>query len=97
MGEAAGLISASSFEGISSAMLSGKLLAEAFSQGGSHRQIQALYRKKTQPLRLKLFTKIFKMHILCSPLLRFLIMKSGVQSVKKYETALKKPPREAVR
>ena len=88
-GEAAGLISASSFEGISSAMLSGKLLAEAFAQGSSHRQIQKLYRKKTLPLRLKLFTKIFKMHILCSPFLRFLIMKSGIQSVQKYETVLK--------
>lgn len=86
VGEAAGLISASSFEGISSAMRSGKLLAEAFAQGSSHRQIQKLYRKKTLPLRLKLFFKIFKMYILCNPALRFLIMKSGVQSVKKYET-----------
>lgn len=89
VGEAAGFISASSFEGISSAMLSGRLLAEAFAQGSSHRQIQKLYRKKTLQLRLKLFFKIFKMYILCSPLLRWLIMKSGIQSVKKYETALK--------
>ncbi|MBE6917957.1 MAG: FAD-binding protein [Ruminococcaceae bacterium] len=89
VGEAAGLISASSFEGISSAMRSGKLLAEAFAQGSSHRQIQKLYRKKTLPLRLKLFFKIFKMRILCNPMLRFLIMKSGIQSVRRYETAAK--------
>ena len=88
-GEAAGLISASSFEGISSAMLSGKLLAEAFLEGEDHAVIQKLYKKKTLPLRCKLYFKIFKMHILCSPFLRKVIMKSGIQSVKKYETVFK--------
>lgn len=89
VGEAAGFISASSFEGISSAMLSGKMLAEAFAEGIDHQVIQRLYKKKTRRLRIKLYFKIYKMRILCSPFLRRIIMKSGVQSVKKFETALK--------
>jgi flavin-dependent dehydrogenase len=83
-GEAAGFISASSFEGISSAILSGKLLAESFLDGQSAEEILRLYRRKTLGLRLKLWCKIPKMRILCSPTLRSLIMRSGVQSVKRY-------------
>ena len=78
VGEAAGFISASSFEGISSAMISGRLLAESF---GS-KDVQRAYRQSTLKLRLKLYTKIWKRRILCSPILRFLIMKSGIQSLK---------------
>ena len=77
VGEAAGFISASSFEGISSAIVSGKLLAESF----CHRDVQKTYRKKTLKLRLKLYTKICKRRVLCSPLLRYIIMKSGVQAL----------------
>lgn len=84
-GEAAGFISASSFEGISSAILSGKMLAESFLAGDSPREILKRYRRKTLPLRLKLFCKIPKMHILCSPFLRSWIMRSGLQSVKRYK------------
>lgn len=91
VGEAAGFISASSFEGISSAMLSGKLLAEAFLEGGDSEKIQKLYKRKTRKLRAKLLFKIPKMCILCSPFLRKIIMKSGVQSVKKYQ--FKEPTR----
>ncbi len=83
LGEAAGFISASSFEGISSAIISAKLLAEAFDEGDTHEKIARLYKRKTLKLRLKLFTKIFKRHVLCSPMLRWAIMKSGVQSIKK--------------
>lgn len=83
-GEAAGFISASSFEGISSAILSGKLLAESFLDGENPREIFRRYRRKTFALRLKLWCKIPKMHILCSPVLRSLIMRSGIQSVKRY-------------
>jgi flavin-dependent dehydrogenase len=81
LGEAAGLISASSFEGISSAMLSGRMLAEAFTQ----KNVARAYRKATRGLRLKLFAKTFKRGVLCSPILRYIIMKSGVQSVKIYQ------------
>ncbi len=82
VGEAGGFISASSFEGISSAMKTGKLLAEAFAEGRGEKGILKCYRKKTLPLRIKLTSKIVKRAILCSPLLRFLIMKSGICSVK---------------
>ena len=79
--EAAGLISASSFEGISSAMLSGRMLAEAFTEKDTARA----FRKATHRLRCKLYGKTFKRSILCSPVLRKCIMKSGVQSVKIYQ------------
>ena len=84
LGEAAGLISASSFEGISSAMLSGRMLAEAFAQ----KDVARAYCKATRPLRRKLYGKTFKRRVLCSPALRALIMKSGVQSVKIYQRSL---------
>ena len=84
VGEAAGFISASSFEGISSAVLSGRLLAEAFAEGYAAGKILPIYRKKTRSLRRKLWRKMGKRRILCSPTLRGLIMKSGVQSMEKY-------------
>ena len=80
IGEAAGFISSSSFEGLSSAMLSGKLLALSF----ENKKIQKEYKKKTFKLRLKLYSKIIKRRILCSPILRYIIMKSGISSVNKY-------------
>ena len=80
IGEAAGFISSSSFEGISSAFLSGKYLADSFAD----KNILASYKRKTGRLRLKLLFKIPKMKILCSPPLRKLIMKSGIASIKKY-------------
>lgn len=82
LGEAAGLISASSFEGISSAMLSARMLARAF-DCASPSKIAKAYRKATRKLRYKLYTKTIKRKILCSPALRFCIMKSGVQAIKK--------------
>jgi flavin-dependent dehydrogenase len=84
IGEAAGLISASSFEGISSAFLSGKYLADAFASKNDPEKILKVYKQKTAKLRLKLFFKIPKMKILCSPLLRKIIMKSGICSIEKY-------------
>ena len=80
IGKAAGFISSSSFEGISSAFLSGKYLADSFTD----KNIIASYKRKTVKLRLKLFLKIPKMKVLCSPLLRKLIMKSGIASIEKY-------------
>ncbi len=84
VGEAAGFISASSFEGISSAMLSGRLLAECFMRCEDNGRRLALYKRKTFKLRFKLWLKTVKRWVLCSPRLRFLIMKSGTQSIKKY-------------
>lgn len=84
IGEAAGLISASSFEGISSAFLSGKYLADSFAAESDPDKILRIYKRKTKKLRLKLFFKIPKMQILCSPFLRKIIMKSGIRSITKY-------------
>lgn len=83
LGEAAGFISASSFEGISYAITSAVLLAEAFRSGATHTEIHKIYKRKTLKLRLKLYFKIIKGRILCSPLLRKMIMKSGIKSIKK--------------
>ncbi|MBR5881474.1 MAG: oxidoreductase, partial [Clostridia bacterium] len=77
----AGLISASSFEGISSAMRSGRMLAHAFDPTSPSKTAKA-YRAATKGLRYKLYTKTHKRRILCSPALRALIMKSGVQAIK---------------
>lgn len=87
VGEAAGFISASSFEGISSAVLSARLLAEAFAEGYDSDRVLPIYRKKTRKLRGKLCGKMQKRRVLCSPFLRWCIMKSGVQSMKKYHTS----------
>ena len=86
VGEAAGFISASSFEGISSAVLSARLLAEAFAEGYDIDRVLPIYRKKTRKLRSKLCGKMQKRRVLCSPFLRWCIMKSGVQSMKKYHS-----------
>ena len=84
VGEAAGFISASSFEGISSAVLSGRLLAEAFAEAKDSDRVAATYRRKTRGLRRKLLGKSFKRGVLCSPFLRYCIMRSGLQSMEKY-------------
>ncbi len=85
LGEAAGFISASSFEGLSSAMYSGKMLADAFAKGKSYEHVQKSYRKNTRSLRLKLRAKSLKRYFLCTPLTRKLIMKSGIQSIQPYK------------
>ena len=85
IGEAAGFISASSFEGISSAIMSAKLLADAFGEQKEIEKIQKAYRKKTKKLRFKLYIKTFKRAVLCSPFLRKIIMKSGFTAIEPYK------------
>ena len=84
VGEAAGFISSSSFEGISSAILSGKALAESFAGSMNCNSILKSYKKRSLKLRIKLYFKKPKRFVICSPLLRFLVMKSGIQTIKKY-------------
>ena len=86
VGEAAGLISASSFEGISSAILSGSLLANAFFTSGSDKKIAKRYRRMTRKLRLKLYAKIKKRWFMYTPWVRRLIMKTGVDSIQVQHT-----------
>ena len=80
LGEAAGFISASSLEGISSAIKSGLYLKEAFTRkaGGS---IAKAYRKYTRTMRRKLLLKCVKRPFMYRPLLRKFVMKSGVESI----------------
>lgn len=79
IGEATGLISPSSLEGISSALLSGFELGKIFSPD---RSVLSEYKKKLRFLRLKLRLKRFKSFVLCSPILRFFVMRSGITAVK---------------
>ncbi len=85
LGEAAGFISASSFEGLSSAMHSGKILADAFAKGADYDDVQRIYRKNTRALRLKLRQKSVKRAFLCNSFTRALIMRSGIQSISPYK------------
>lgn len=82
VGEAAGFISASSFEGISSAILSGRMLAEAIANAKDKQEITRRYRSLSRTLTSKMLLKIPKMKILTSPVLRSIIMKSGVTAKK---------------
>lgn len=84
LGEAAGFISSSSFEGLSSAMFSGKKLADSFKIGKTCEDIQRIYKKSTRGLKHKLLLKSVKRFFLCNPFTRRIIMKSGVQSISPY-------------
>ncbi|MBR2370683.1 MAG: FAD-binding protein [Clostridia bacterium] len=84
VGEAAGFISASSFEGLSYAMYSAKLLADAFAEGSTYNDIQELYRRKTKSLRLRLRVKSVKRALLCDPFIRGIIMRSGLRSISPF-------------
>jgi flavin-dependent dehydrogenase len=85
IGEAAGFISASSFEGISSAILSGKLLADAFRKAEKDgRKVLKYYKSYARSLKYKMYFKIPKMRVLTSQFLRRIIMKSGITSIKDY-------------
>lgn len=80
VGEAAGFVSPSSLEGISSAIKSAVLLAKILNEQSSdlHKQYQHITRK----MRYKLFFKNFKSLFIYNPFLRKLVMKSGIQSIK---------------
>ena len=81
IGEAAGMISPSSLEGISYAMDSGRILAEVLNKqllNSNHD-----FFRKTLRLRTKLKLKIIKRPFMYNGLLRKLVMKSGLKSIKK--------------
>lgn len=79
IGEAAGLISPSSLEGISSAVISGMALAEAFKK---EKNILKTYKKKTRSLRRKLVMKNLKVPFMYNKFIRFFVMKSGLLTVE---------------
>jgi len=79
IGEAAGFVSPSSYEGISGALDSSYLLSEIINAGKD--DVLKQYKKATRRMRVKFGLKIAKSRILDSNFLRRLIMKSGVQSL----------------
>lgn len=79
IGEAAGFISPSSLEGISSAINSAVALSDSFKEGGN---IHGRYSKKVIALRMKLLAKNLKCPFMYNPTLRKLVMKSGITALK---------------
>ncbi len=79
IGEAAGFISPSSYEGISGALDSSFHLSAVFNL--KKKDILAHYKKSTMKLRLKFLTKIIKTNILNNKYLRRLIMKSKIKNI----------------
>lgn len=80
IGEAAGFISPSSLEGISSAIKSGHILSGILNSDSKNKN--RLYRRKTKNLRFKLYLKTLKCPALYSPFLRKLVMKSRLSAIK---------------
>lgn len=81
LGEAAGYISPSSLEGISSALVSGEKLALAFNRCRDTDKVQKMYEKDTARLRLKLKLKCIKRPFMYNKLLRNIILKTGLSSI----------------
>lgn len=79
-GEAAGFVSPSSLEGISSAIRSGKYLAEVINENPKDRHKR--YKQITRKMRIRLYLKNFKSIFIYHPFLRKLVMKSRIQSIK---------------
>ena len=82
IGEAAGFISPSSLEGISFALASGEYLAEAFGENVGGESILQYYKKKTNALCLKVKCKCVKRPFMYHPVLRTMVLKSGISAMK---------------
>lgn len=82
IGEAAGFISPSSFEGISYALSSGEALAKAFDQKENSASILRAYRRKTASLHLKVKGKCLKRPFMYVPFLRKIILKTGLGAAR---------------
>ena len=80
-GEAAGMISPSSLEGISYSMESAKILAEIVNKDFNH--IGYKYFMNTLGIRIKLLFKLFKMPFMYNRVLRMIVMKSGLKAIRK--------------
>jgi flavin-dependent dehydrogenase len=84
LGEAGGWISPSSAEGISYAFRTAMILAEVLNK--SLINFQERYRHKTAPLRRNIFIKNMKSHFIYDSLLRHIVMKSGLDSMRIYKS-----------
>lgn len=90
IGEAAGFISPSSFEGISYALYSSKALAEAVCSERDNSKITSSYRHRTRSLRLKLLGKCVKRIAMYEPILRSLALHSGLCALPPFDEKLPK-------
>jgi flavin-dependent dehydrogenase len=79
IGEAAGLISPSSLEGISYAMNSALMLSKAFRTS----QPSFVYSELVREIKRNLTLKLLKCPFMYSPSIRNIIMKSGIMSIKR--------------
>ena len=80
LGEAGGWISPSSAEGISYALRSALVLAEALHT--TPEGFEKRYNEKMKALRRNIVLKNLKSHFIFNPRLRKAVMKSGLQSMK---------------
>lgn len=87
LGEAAGFVSPSGLEGISSALLSGEYLADAFNgnDGGRYESnvdcIRKNYEKQAKKIKRRMMLKLLKCPPMYTPFLRKYVMKSGLTSI----------------
>lgn len=81
IGEAAGLLSPSSAEGISYALRSGAAAAAAIVEAGQGVDVAAAYRRTVRPLAIEVLAKVAKAHALRQPHVRRAIMRSGIGRV----------------
>jgi len=81
IGEAAGMISPSSLEGISYSMESAKILANIINNNCNN--IARKYYISSLSIRIKLFIKIIKKLFIYNKILRVIIMKSGIKTIRK--------------
>ncbi len=84
VGEAAGFISPSSLEGISSAMITGSSLADVFNDVKclDFTKIRYPYALKTLSLKLRLTAKLLKCPFMYWPALRRMVMASGIAAIE---------------
>ena len=82
IGEAAGFISASSFEGIRSAIRSADILSKIINKENNIKKITRLYRVNTIKLKIKLRLKVIKRWFMYTDIVRNIIMKLGIDSIK---------------
>lgn len=87
VGEAGGFISASSLEGISSAIKTGKALAKVLNSGA--RDPHKAYGGKCRSIKRHLYGKIWKSLPMYTPWIRKIIMTSGIEGIKVEDKSLK--------
>ena len=80
IGEAAGLISPSSLEGISFAVNSARILAETLN--ADKNAADKIYGIKIIPMRIKILAKVIKCPFMYTPALRKIVMSSRLGSIK---------------